>query len=205
MRRLLLLAAALIVSCNVASAQSSQPYAGLEHRPIKAMSHQQIDDLRAGRGMGLALAAELNGYPGPSHVLELGDRLDLTADQRIQVQRLFDAMKQEAVPLGNKLVEQETELDRLFSARVVTSEVTQGGPRCHFGNPGTAPRKPPQISSIRQLPCSTGAKCSNTRSCAGTNALMAPKNTSTIIRRDHRNADSTMRPRTSAVSEYLSV
>ncbi|MCK1652661.1 hypothetical protein IVA88_14595 [Bradyrhizobium sp. 149] len=122
MRRLLLLAATLIVSCNVAGAQSSQPYAGLEHRPIKALSHQQIDDLRAGRGMGLALAAELNGYPGPSHVLEFGDRLDLTADQRIQVQRLFDAMKQEAVPLGNKLVEQETELDRLFSARVVTSE-----------------------------------------------------------------------------------
>jgi Spy/CpxP family protein refolding chaperone len=122
MRRLLLLAATLIVSCNVASAQSGQPYAGLEQRPIKALSHQQIDDLRAGRGMGLALAAELNGYPGPSHVLEFGDRLDLTADQRIQVQRLFDAMKQEAVPLGNKLVEQETELDRLFSARVVTSE-----------------------------------------------------------------------------------
>jgi len=122
MRRLLLLAATLIVSCNVASAQSSQPYAGLEHRPIKALSPQQIDDLRAGRGMGLALAAELNGYPGPSHVLELGDRLDLTADQRIHVQRLFDAMKQVAVPLGNKLVEQETELDRLFSARAVTSE-----------------------------------------------------------------------------------
>jgi Spy/CpxP family protein refolding chaperone len=122
MRRLLLLAATLIVSCNVASAQSGQPYAGLEQRPIKALSHQQIDDLRAGRGMGLALAAELNGYPGPSHVLEFGDRLDLTADQRIRVQRLFEAMKQEAVPLGNKLVEQETELDRLFSARVVTSE-----------------------------------------------------------------------------------
>ncbi|CUT14630.1 hypothetical protein BF49_5710 [Bradyrhizobium sp.] len=122
MRRLLLLAATLIISCNIASAQSSQPYAGLEHRPIKALSQQQIDDLRAGRGMGLALAAELNGYPGPSHVLELGDRLELTADQRIQVQRLFDAMKQEAVSLGNKLVEQETELDRLFSTRVATSE-----------------------------------------------------------------------------------
>lgn len=122
MRRLILLAATLVVTCNAASAQSSQPYAGLEQRPIKALSRQQIDDLQSGRGMGLALAAELNGYPGPSHVLELGDRLDLTADQRIQVQRLFDAMKQEVVPLGNKLVEQERELDHLFSARVVTSE-----------------------------------------------------------------------------------
>lgn len=122
MRPLLLLAATLVVTCNAASAQSSQPYAGLEQRPIKALSHQQIDDLRAGRGMGLALAAELNGYPGPSHVLELGDRLDLTSDQRVQVRYLFDAMKQETVALGNKLVAQERELDDLFSARAVTSE-----------------------------------------------------------------------------------
>ena len=116
MRRILPIAATLVVMCSAAGAQSSQPYAGLEQRPIKALSQQQIDDLKTGRGMGLALAAELNGYPGPSHVLELGDRLDLTQEQRIQVQRLFDAMKQEAVPLGNKLVEQERELDRLFSA-----------------------------------------------------------------------------------------
>ncbi|MET4240180.1 periplasmic heavy metal sensor [Bradyrhizobium sp. RT10b] len=122
MRRLFLLAATLLVMCDAANAQSSQPYAGLEQRPIKALSHQQIDDLQTGRGMGLALAAELNGYPGPSHVLELGDRLDLTPDQRIRVQGLFEAMKQETVPLGNKLVEQERELDRLFSAGVVTSE-----------------------------------------------------------------------------------
>ncbi|WP_063688012.1 Spy/CpxP family protein refolding chaperone [Bradyrhizobium stylosanthis] len=122
MRRLVLLAAMLIVTCSAAGAQSGQPYAGMEQRSIKALSHQQIDDLRTGRGMGLALAAELNGYPGPSHVLELGDRLELTPDQRVQVQRLFDAMKEEAIPLGHKLVEQEMELDRLFSARVVTSE-----------------------------------------------------------------------------------
>ena len=122
MRRLLLLAAAYVVTCSAANAQSSQPYAGLEQRPIKALSHQQVDDLNAGRGMGLALAAELNGYPGPSHVLELGDRLDLTADQRVQVQRLFDEMKQEAIPLGQKLVAQERELDNLFTTRAVTSE-----------------------------------------------------------------------------------
>lgn len=60
--------------------------------------------------MGLALAAELNGYPGPSHVLELADELDLSSDQRGQVQRLFDSMKAEAVPLGSKLIEQESDL-----------------------------------------------------------------------------------------------
>jgi len=46
------------------TAQTPQPYAGMETRPIKALSEQQIADLRTGRGMSLALAAELNGYTG---------------------------------------------------------------------------------------------------------------------------------------------
>src|SRR5262245_40334747 len=101
MNRLLIPASiALVLATAPAAAQSHQPYAGLESRPIKALSAQQIADLRAGRGMGLALAAELNGYPGPAHVLELADRLALSDEQRAKVQALFDAMKSEAVPLG---------------------------------------------------------------------------------------------------------
>ena len=57
------------------------PYAGMQQRSVKALSEQQIADLRAGKGMGLALAAELNGYPGPIHVLELGDQLNLSSVQ----------------------------------------------------------------------------------------------------------------------------
>ena len=106
----------------VTSAHAQTPYAGMQSRPIKALSEQQIADLNAGRGMGLALAAELNGYPGPLHVLELADRLELSSDQRASVQRLFDAMKAEALPLGAKLIEQEAELDRQFAARTVTPE-----------------------------------------------------------------------------------
>jgi hypothetical protein len=53
---------------------------------VRVLSDQQIADLRAGRGMGLALPAELNGYPSPVHVLELGDQLKLTKDQRARVQ-----------------------------------------------------------------------------------------------------------------------
>lgn len=44
-----------------------------------------------------ALAAELNGFPGPSHVLGLADKLDLTFDQRASINTLFDLMKAEAV------------------------------------------------------------------------------------------------------------
>jgi hypothetical protein len=84
---------------NVA-AQSTRPYAGLQTRSIKALSAEQIADLKAGRGMSLALAAELNGYPGPRHVLELGGQLGLTDRQRGDVQRLFDQMTAEVVPIG---------------------------------------------------------------------------------------------------------
>jgi len=112
----------LVLIAGASLAQSHQPYAGLQSRPIKALSEQQIDDLKNGRGIGLALAAELNGYPGPLHVLELADRLGLTQDQKAKVQRLFDAMKEESVSLGVKLIEQEEELDRLFVARAVTPD-----------------------------------------------------------------------------------
>jgi hypothetical protein len=103
-----------------AAAQSPQPYAGMQARSIKTLSSEQVADLRAGRGMSLALAAELNGYPGPRHVLELGDQLGLTDQQRADVQRLFDDMAAEVVPLGEKLIAQEAELDQLFARRVVT-------------------------------------------------------------------------------------
>jgi Spy/CpxP family protein refolding chaperone len=113
-------ATALILTATAANAQ--MPYAGMQTRPIKALSEQQVADLGAGRGMGLALAAELNGYPGPSHVLELADKLALTTDQRAGVQRLFDSMKAEAVPLGSRLIEQEADLDTQFASRTVTPE-----------------------------------------------------------------------------------
>jgi Spy/CpxP family protein refolding chaperone len=115
-----LLAAALLLASSTAFAQT--PYAGMQTRPIKALSEQQVADLGAGRGMGLALAAELNGYPGPSHVLELADKLELSPDQRASIQRLFDSMKAEAVRLGSKLIEQEADLDKQFASRTITPE-----------------------------------------------------------------------------------
>ena len=111
-----------VMIVGVAAAHAQTPSAGMQTRPIKALSEQQLSDLKAGRGMGLALAAELNGYPGPSHVLELADKLGLSAAQRTEVQRLFDSMKAEAMPLGARLIEQEADLDRQFAQRTVTPE-----------------------------------------------------------------------------------
>ncbi len=121
MKRLAIMAViALAVIPPAASAQTQQPYAGFEKRPIKALSQEQVDDLRAGRGMGLALAAELNGYPGPAHVLELAEPLGLTDGQRGKVQELFSAMKAETVPLGQKLLAEESTLDREFADRTIS-------------------------------------------------------------------------------------
>jgi Spy/CpxP family protein refolding chaperone len=105
----------LAMGFAVHAQQPASPYAGYEQRPIKALSDQQVADLRAGRGMGLALAAELNGYPGPVHVLELAAPLELTVEQRAKTQELFEAMKAETVPLGARLIAREAELDRLFA------------------------------------------------------------------------------------------
>ncbi|MGH6712934.1 MAG: Spy/CpxP family protein refolding chaperone [Bradyrhizobium sp.] len=113
-------ASILILASTATLAQS--PYAGMQTRPIKALSTQQIDDLKAGRGMGLALAAELNGYPGPSHVLELSEKLALLPAQKEQIQKLFESMKAESTPIGVRLIEQEGTLDQQFASRSITPD-----------------------------------------------------------------------------------
>jgi Spy/CpxP family protein refolding chaperone len=117
-------ALALVVFAGSAAAQhqhGQSPYAGFQQRSIKALSDEQLADLRAGRGMGLALAGEMNGYPGPSHVLELADRLALSNEQRQRIRELFSAMKAEAVSIGEKLIAQESELDRAFAEKKISA------------------------------------------------------------------------------------
>jgi Spy/CpxP family protein refolding chaperone len=121
MFRLFIIGAIACAAATVA-AQPHQPYAGMQHRAVKALSDAEIADLRAGRGMGLALPAELNGYPGPIHVLEHADALKLTAEQRGRTQALYEAMKAEAIALGERLIAQEAALDRAFAARTITAQ-----------------------------------------------------------------------------------
>jgi hypothetical protein len=108
---------------STALAQSAQPYSGMQSRPIKALSEQQVSDLRAGHGMGLALAAELNGYPGPRHLVELSDQLGLTSEQLSSLKGMFDAMKAETILIGENLVGQEEKLDRLFAENVISEQL----------------------------------------------------------------------------------
>lgn len=104
------------------SPYAGMPYAGMKGRAIKSLSDQQIGDFKAGRGMGLALAAELNGYPGPSHVLELGEQLGLSPEQTSRTQDLLSRMKAEAVPLGEDVLRREAQLDKAFADRTATPD-----------------------------------------------------------------------------------
>ena len=93
----------------------ASPYAGQQSREIKALSDQEVKDLLAGAGMGMAKAAELNRYPGPMHALELADRLDLTPEQRDRLSTLMHRHKAQARKLGERVVALERELDALFA------------------------------------------------------------------------------------------
>ena len=113
-----LLALSMVVSANAAQ---PAPSAAWQERGIKALSPERIEDYLTGRGMGMALPAELNGYPGPLHVLELADELGLTADQRAQTERLFEDMRRRAIELGAQIVEREALLDEMFVAATVSA------------------------------------------------------------------------------------
>lgn len=116
---LLVLASALAPLVHSAS---PSPYAGQQSRDIKALSSAEQAELLAGKGMGLAKAAELNGYPGPAHVLELAAELALSTEQRERTRALWQAMHARATRVGQQVIDAERELDVLFASRQVTRE-----------------------------------------------------------------------------------
>jgi len=93
----------------------ASPYAGEESRRIKSLSAEDIDELRNGRGWGLAKAAELNGMPGPAHLLEMKTEIGLTPAQVADIEALFNRMKASAKALGERLIALETDLNDAFA------------------------------------------------------------------------------------------
>jgi len=110
---------------KTSSPDPKSPYVGEETRAVKALSSDDIKKYLGGEGMGQAKAAELNHYPGPKHILELGDKIQLTSGQKVKVQREFDTMHEQAVRLGKKIVEKEEALDKLFASGKITEEKLQ--------------------------------------------------------------------------------
>jgi len=101
---------------SVAWGQHGHGHAG-GHQAAEACSAEFDKVVGEGRGFGLAFAADQNGYPGPMHVLELKDRLKLTADQEAKAEALMHAMFSESKPKSARLLEAEAKLRGLFADR----------------------------------------------------------------------------------------
>lgn len=97
----------------------AQPYAGQQHRPVKALSHDEMQGLLRGEGLGMAKAAELNHYPGPRHVLDLWDKMALDPALKSKVEALFNGMNAEARELGVEIIALERQLDEAFAAGTI--------------------------------------------------------------------------------------
>jgi hypothetical protein len=106
------------------------PYAGQEIRGIKSLSQEDIEGLLAGAGTpfgGMAKPAELNGYPGPRHVLDAVEagEFGLANGQREQIEALYEEMRSEAIGLGKKIVNIEKVIDDAFISGTITEEILQ--------------------------------------------------------------------------------
>lgn len=98
------------------------PYSGQEQSSIPGLTEAEIAGYREARGMGLARPADINGYPGPLHVLEQADALGLSPDQRVAIQALYDQMRTEASAIGEEFLAQYGALELAFRDRTVTPE-----------------------------------------------------------------------------------
>ncbi len=94
-------------------------YAGQEYREIKSLSSEDIDELQNGKGWGLAKAAELNGMPGPLHLLEMKEEIKISEVQVSQIEQLYEKMKKEAIPLGLEFITLEKKLNNAFADRTI--------------------------------------------------------------------------------------
>ena len=116
-------AAAMFLACfttaQPSQAEAPSPYAGEQRRAIKALSAKEVDDLTAGRGMGLAKPAELNGYPGPRHALDMAAQMHLAVSQRETLRASMTRMTTRAKAIGAEILAAERELNLAFADRSI--------------------------------------------------------------------------------------
>jgi hypothetical protein len=71
--------------------------------------------IERGEGFGMALAADKNGYPGPKHVLDMKNELQLTRAQEAAMQKLMAEMKEKALAKGKDVLLAEKRLEEYFA------------------------------------------------------------------------------------------
>jgi Spy/CpxP family protein refolding chaperone len=68
----------------------------------------------------MAKLAELNGYPGPRHVLDLANELELTNKQKANITTIYDNMKKKAAVLGQEIISIEKIANEGFINKTIT-------------------------------------------------------------------------------------
>jgi Spy/CpxP family protein refolding chaperone len=79
----------------------------------------------------MARYADINGYPGPRHVLDLREELELEDEQAKQMEAIYEEMAEKARMKGEAIVAAEKRLNGLFlgktasvdSVRSLTEEI----------------------------------------------------------------------------------
>ena len=117
---LALLLPAFTAQANDGASSHRSKYAGLANRAIKSLSAEDIAELKRGGGWGLAKAAELNGLPGPIHLLEMKDKIGLDTTQHSAITTIYRRMKSRAVLHGERLIDLERRLESDFRNRTIT-------------------------------------------------------------------------------------
>lgn len=97
---------------------AASPYAAGydEAASIRALTPEEIGQIERGEGAGFALPAELNGVPGPSHVLAMADRLNLSPDQQTRIQAIATEMRAAVIPVGQRYLAAQQALEASFRA-----------------------------------------------------------------------------------------
>lgn len=124
-RSLVTAQAGTTVTASATTTATPSGYSTLLDSEIRGIDPKTIDAYRKGEGAGLALPAELNGYPGPRHILDLADKLHLTNDQQAKVQSIYDVMKPQAIDLGNQLLAGEAKLEKGFRDKTLDTNALQ--------------------------------------------------------------------------------
>jgi len=105
---------ALSQTHNGGHGSTPSAYAGEETRLIKTLSEEDLSEIARGGGWGLARAAELNGVPGPTHLLELAEEIALTEQQRADIEAVRAQMQANAITAGERFIAAEQALDAAF-------------------------------------------------------------------------------------------
>jgi Spy/CpxP family protein refolding chaperone len=72
--------------------------------------------LENAEGAGMAAYADVNGYPGPRHVLEMQALLGLTDDQVKDIESISDEMSEKARVKGEAIIAEEGKLASVFAS-----------------------------------------------------------------------------------------